>query len=416
MRLRIALLVSIVLNLGLAAVLYYLAHMAPPESFATPLPGLKAAAPTNTVKTRVIVRKQFFSWDEIESDDYATYILNLRAINCPESTIRDIIVADINQLYARKQASIVGTSDQHWWRSTPDPESLQATADKFKALETERRDLLTQLLGSGWDVASYNPNLTFPTASAIDLSGPVLGELSSEAKQAVRRITSEGQKRQQAYIEAQQKEGQPVDPAELARLRQDTRQELSQVLNPMQLEEYLLRFSTTAAAMRRDFEGFDVTPEEFRKIFELRDSIDQQMSQYEGKSDPSSAKALQKLEQDQQAAMKQALGPERYAVYQMARDPAFQDAKATAEQYGAPPDLVLPIYQVNQLSLAEQLRINTDPTLSPEERDRALEDLRSQRDTSVRLLLNGQPAPELPTVTNMPPLPEGMPHPPWPRP
>lgn len=40
-----------------------------------------------------------FHWSQVESADYRTYIANLRAIGCPESTIRDIIVADVRALY-----------------------------------------------------------------------------------------------------------------------------------------------------------------------------------------------------------------------------------------------------------------------------------------------------------------------------
>src|SRR5690349_3100498 len=70
------------------------------------------AADTNAaplVKTNFLVRRQFFAWQEVESDDYPTYIANLRNIGCPEQTIRDIIIADVNALYARKQATEVRT-------------------------------------------------------------------------------------------------------------------------------------------------------------------------------------------------------------------------------------------------------------------------------------------------------------------
>ena len=32
------------------------------------------------VKTNVVVRRQFFTWSEVESDDYPTYVINLRDI------------------------------------------------------------------------------------------------------------------------------------------------------------------------------------------------------------------------------------------------------------------------------------------------------------------------------------------------
>lgn len=40
-----------------------------------------------------------FHWGQLESEDYRTYIANLRGVGCPETTIRDIIVADVHALY-----------------------------------------------------------------------------------------------------------------------------------------------------------------------------------------------------------------------------------------------------------------------------------------------------------------------------
>lgn len=44
-----------------------------------------------------------FSWRQIESTDYRTYVANLRAIDCPEQTIADIIRADVHGLYLQKR-------------------------------------------------------------------------------------------------------------------------------------------------------------------------------------------------------------------------------------------------------------------------------------------------------------------------
>lgn len=40
-----------------------------------------------------------FRWGQLESTDYRTYIANLRGIQCPEQTVRDIITADVDEAY-----------------------------------------------------------------------------------------------------------------------------------------------------------------------------------------------------------------------------------------------------------------------------------------------------------------------------
>src|SRR5579863_9254903 len=96
MRLRLILGVSVVLNVLVMALWLASGHRRQPSG-----PLVSVQPVSNQVQTRFVVRKQFFTWQELESTDYQTYIKNLRDISCPEQTIRDLIVADVNAVYAR---------------------------------------------------------------------------------------------------------------------------------------------------------------------------------------------------------------------------------------------------------------------------------------------------------------------------
>jgi hypothetical protein len=336
------------------------------------------------VRTNVVVRRQFFSWQELESSDYPTYIANLRGIGCPESTIRDIIVADVNLLYSRRRAAEVPTGSEQWWRSEPDMDLLQAAADKSRTLDEERRALLARLLGSNWETGSET--LSLPDTS-ITFSGVQLGELSTEAKQAVRDIETRSRDRREAYAAARQGQGLPSDPAELARIRQQTRDELAKVLTPAQLEEYLLRYSNNATQLREVMRGFHASPEEFRGVFRATDTLDLQIEALAGASDPAAVKRREELEGQREAAIKEALKPERYAYYKLNQDPAFQSSRETAEQIGATPESVLPLYQINQETEKERQRIMRDPGLTPEQQTESLATVyQNQLDTLRKIL------------------------------
>jgi hypothetical protein len=48
-----------------------------------------------------------FRWAQLESSDYRTYVRNLRSIQCPEQTIRDIIMADVDcNVYAARREKL----------------------------------------------------------------------------------------------------------------------------------------------------------------------------------------------------------------------------------------------------------------------------------------------------------------------
>src|SRR5204862_2392779 len=94
--------------------------------------------------------KTNFHGSQVESVDYLAYIANLRSIGCPEATIRDIIVSDVNKLYAPRYAALAGSAPElTWWgrfdKRKPVPAGLAA---QLRALNDEKKSLLQHLLGS----------------------------------------------------------------------------------------------------------------------------------------------------------------------------------------------------------------------------------------------------------------------------
>lgn len=320
-------------------------------------------------RTNLVVRRQYFSWREIESADYPTYIANLRDIGCPDQTIRDIIIADVNSLYARRRATDIVTPEQQWWRSEPDPAILQASAQRVKELDDERRTLLTRLLGTNWESGDL-VSLPRPSRPGIVLDGPVLGSLATETKEALQEISARSQDRLNAYLEALQREGKDPDPGELARMRQQTRLELQKYLSPLQLEEYLLRYSQDANNLRSEFgqlKYFDATPEEFRAIFRATDALDQRIDLLAG-NDPNTVAQRKALEDEREAQIKAALGDSRYQEYRLLHDPVYRDAVATAQENGTP-DSAGAIYAINLAALSEQASIRGNTNLTAAQRD-----------------------------------------------
>ena len=396
MRWRLILAVSLGLNVVLGMVLWSLGHQPPPH----PPAGLQAAT-TNKPKTEVVVRKQFFSWREVESADYPAYIANLRGIGCPEQTVRDIIIADVNQLYGRKRVDIIDTPEEQWWHTPPDTNFLAAAKGKLDELDQERRTLLTSLLGTNWDVP-----IPATTKQIVALNGPVLGDLSPETKDKVQQIIGRSQDRVKEYLDAQQKAGKKPEPADLARFEQQMRSELAQVLNAAQMEEFLLRFSQTAMNLRNQLKGFEATPDEFRAMFRARDPIEMRIPFITGDAATVTAEraAFQKQEDD---AIKNALGAERYQAYLQAKDPAYQAALALGQQNNATPDMVQKLYALNKMAAQERDRIQNDPTLSADEKTDQLANLDQQSQSVGDQILGNQPPPQpppLPPVPTAPPI------------
>src|ERR1051326_8706101 len=182
MRWRGAAIVSLAANVLLAIGWLFSSHTQ------SDVPADKTAqGPAQNSKTNFVVRRQGFSWHQIESPDYPTYIVNLRDIGCPEQTIRDIIIADVNSLYSLKRATNLVTSEQEWWKSEPDPKVAAEASQKSRALEEERKALLGRLLGTNWEAGDV-VSLPRPSRPGIILDGPMLGTLPAETKLAIQEI------------------------------------------------------------------------------------------------------------------------------------------------------------------------------------------------------------------------------------
>ena len=401
MRWRAVALASLGINVVLAVGWLGLTHPAFDSRPRTPV-AIGQPAPDST-PTNIVVRRQLFSWHELESDDYPTYIANLRDIACPEQTIRDIIIADVNALYSRKRAQEVLTPGQQWWLSEPDTNVVQAARQKIRELEEQRKDLLARLLGTNWESGDL-VNLPRPSHEGVILDGPLLGPLAPETKQAIEEVNVRSADRMQAYLEAQKAAGKLPDPVEVAKLRQQTRDDLAGVLSPPQLEEFLLRYSQNASDLRADLSQlgfFNVTSNEFLMLFRATDGLDQQIQLLSG-NDPNTAAQRNSLESARENAIKLALGPSRYGEYLDLQDPLYRQSMTQAVQAGTPEAAAM-IYQINLAAQAEQDSIRSDTNLTASQKSIELKQLELDQLQANTLATDQELPPEPPPAPPVPP-------------
>ena len=144
-----ALRLSLLANVFLAASLVVVRQSRRPRDAE---PGQPNSVPPVTISDQT-ARPAAFDWSQLESVDYRTYIANLRGIGCPEQTIRDIITADVAELYARRRTPLedalrMGTQSE---RSTWE---LQ-----LRTLQREEPAVLVALLGGTNVTADPVPTL-----------------------------------------------------------------------------------------------------------------------------------------------------------------------------------------------------------------------------------------------------------------
>jgi hypothetical protein len=379
MRVRFWLLLSIAFNVFAAVCL----HVAM-EQLREPPPPVSQSFSGLVLRTNVVVRHENFTWDQISSTNYVEFIKNLRAIGCPEQTIRDIVSSEINRIFARRRVTEVDYPNYQWWRSDPDPELVEAANTKIQSLDTERRAVLTSLLGTGWDTES---KALIAARAGITLTGPILGDLPAVVKEAAFIIMAAAQEKIEAYKEDQARQGKPVDPMEMVRLREEPFVQLGTILARPQYDEFELRYHPAAQQLREEMRGMDLSPDQFRDLFNAVGSIIGQPVYFYSGDDPQILRQQQQLQAQSQAVMKTVLGQQIYAAYQLNQDPVYRSSKATIQQLGAPASAITPLYEINRATQAELNRIRNDDTLSNDEKVEALSQTQVQQQQSLQQLL-----------------------------
>jgi len=128
----VALRVSLVANLLLLALLWHLAKTLRPavpssvdvDQATTALVMASAQTEPNPAASRSNAEPApaaHFEWSQLEAPDYRAYIANLRGVRCPERTVREIITADVADLYAQKRQELgldkTGLGTGRWSRN-----------------------------------------------------------------------------------------------------------------------------------------------------------------------------------------------------------------------------------------------------------------------------------------------------------
>jgi hypothetical protein len=253
---------------------------------------LKAAhiVPPQPVETR---RTAPFDWRQVESPDYREYIANLRAIGCPEKTIKEIITADVNDLFSVRRAGITQTNHYEYWRAS----SVSLTEDQSKQLQelsTERIDVLKALGVEPSDLADL---IAEYYRGDMESKGLEIEFLSEPKRQDVKDLLFEM---------AQQQLAAKDDPIKVADIEQKTQSSIKALLTPEEFQDYELRTSVPALQLREVLKAMEPTEQEFKTIFASWTALNAHQS---------GSPEYREAQQSSETALQTLLGPNRFELY-----------------------------------------------------------------------------------------------------
>ena len=339
------------------------------------------AAPSVTV-----IRTNGFSWAQLESEDYRTYIARLKSIGCPEQTIRDIVIADLEKLMAPQVLEIEGTKEppKYWKPDRKELVSMLETLEKSgkkQEVDFQKREIIQELLGV--DLAAERSR----TQGEKDFYEERLTFLTPEKRTRVRMIMERANRAEVALREKSWLENDELTPEErkeLAEIQKTKESQVAALLSAEELAQYNLWFSPSAYRVRDSFFSMEPSEEDFVAIYQIQREFDQQWQQADATAlTPVEQKQYEDAKAEYEKQIREYLGEERYDEYQRSRDSDFQQLQAAAAQFGLNTGIASEVYGFKKVLEEERGRVQQMAGLTPEQRQRVFSALEDEAERAV---------------------------------
>ena len=215
------------------------------------------------VRSRASAAETATPWSRIEDRDPQRFLERLRAIGCPEQTIRDIVTFRVCREFQDRWIALRATAAQAWDYTRQPDWGWQERNWQQQELRDEMHSTLEALFGQSWQ------SLTAAVRGGAAGERDGLESLSVDARRKIREVDG---KFRRELDELQRRWGTgDMELADLNRLRELERQKratLGESLSPAEHEEYLYRHSAAADYVRRNLPAAK-SESEFRATVKL---------------------------------------------------------------------------------------------------------------------------------------------------
>jgi hypothetical protein len=328
--------------------------------------------------------KSTAKWADLQSDDPATLVANLRGAGFSDAEIRAILQLQLGRKVNERRRELVGTpAETPWWRPVLAPNAASLVANpqglaELRELARQNARLIDSLLGPAPATSQLSPNERMQFADLPPDKIDPLRQLLADYNELTGAITSNALG---IYF--------PEDRAKLKLIEEEKEKDLRALLTPEEYDTYLLRTSNTANTLRSNLQAFQPSEDEFRRIFALQYAFDQQYSTQYG-IDADLLRQRAQAQAELNARIKAELSPERAADYERATDGNYRQAAALVARLELPPATATQLWQLQRDTQQQMNALRSNPALTPDARNRALGALQDQVTAQASALLGGQ--------------------------
>jgi hypothetical protein len=332
-----------------------------------PSPPLSSIVPV----PEVVEVSEPFDWAQLESTDYRVYVANLRAIGCPEPTVRDLIIADVNDLFAPRVKALVDEVTGNFWELILHKEAFGEMVDEkhsqLRALGEERDEVFIALFGAS------NPR------SAEDLEryatdGRAQWERTADFLPEEKRsqFVAAKEELERAWTDFLRTPGLTglQSQAKRKELEAAYEQALREKLTTDEYHKLRLRQSP-AASLRDRLAGLDWNEATVRAVANLQFAQAEAQAALSEKDADFKSRTAQ-FKQASEAHTRELLGDDRYAALQRAIDHRYEPIYRVTQRLGLPDAAAAQAYDIRGQAEDAANRVRANESLLAEEQQTLL--------------------------------------------
>jgi hypothetical protein len=367
------------------------AHLTQAESAASAAKSLSVwrVKRTNVIEvTTNRVDAPGFHWSQIETNDYDVFVANLRGVGCPEKTIRNLILADVEELYAGRLAD--AEEPELFWATESQRVAQNSrerrVAEKQAALAAEKRALLMRLVSASWSAKALHEWVSQKEAAFI------LGFLPDESALRLMETVMQLEQRTRAFQSETKRIVIDTDEPRLNALIAEARREMTSCVTPAEVEELLLRAYDLGTGFADDerLVGVTISGVELRQMAAIGsrelDLVDMVVRQEldRPKDHEDMDERLKHLSPAAEAEIHRLLGDQRFAAYMRSKNESFQEYAQAAQQHQLPVDTAIKAYDIRRAAEAAARELKSNRELAPEQRRAALDAMLREAQQAMR--------------------------------
>jgi len=333
-------------------------------------------SPASAAATTFVTNR--FEWRQVESDDWEQLASNLRAVGCPEKTIRDLVLARAQR--ATDQIARGHSRLPFWTAGIRLERDTEARERLWAATRTKIRATLGRAVGLDFDPSAARQRGNFEEQT---VSRFVIGPMPEEKYQQLVVMMKRLEERTGEVSARCQGVQLNEDIAELKQLQAQFARDVSALLSREEFDEFNARCAMINfhfhGGSEVKFEATDLTPSEVRQIALIRARVQGPASDLFRSSHATTD------EEDEQIRVETSafLGERRAAEFERAADSDFQRLFDLGSDNNLPRDTAVRAFDLRKLAEQEAGQLREDKSLSDAQRRQRLEQVQAETQAAM---------------------------------